>query len=178
MTATLRPLPLAIGLGATIVGVGLAAVGAAVVPSNTRNLLLVAVAVVAGGVALLGLLVHSLEGDERPGLPDTDSRAATVPGDAVDDALAAGQDSTAIRDRVATVAVSVLERRGLTRSAAEQQLADGSWTGDPRAAALLSPDDVGPSLRARIEGWLSGVRPFHRWVGAATTELLDREDER
>ncbi|MFC7075147.1 DUF7269 family protein [Haloarcula halophila] len=174
----LRPVPLAIGLGATVIAVGLGAVGVAVVPDDARNLLLIAVAVVAGSFALLALLVHSLEGDERPGLPDTDSRTATVPGDEVDAALSAGRDGKAIRDRLQSVALSVLERRGLTRSAAEQQLAEGTWTDDPRAAAVLSRDEIRPSLRARIEGLLSGVRPFHRWIGAATTELLAREEER
>ncbi|MFC6975061.1 hypothetical protein ACFQL1_10935 [Halomicroarcula sp. GCM10025709] len=178
MSDGLRPVPLAVGLGATVLAVGLGAVGVAVVPDDARNLLLIAVAVVAGSFALLALLVHSLEGDERPRLPDTDSRTATIPGDEVDTALSAGRDGKAIRDRLQSVALSVLERRGLTRSAAEQQLAEGTWTEDGRAAAVLSRGEIRPSLRARIEGWLSGVRPFHRWVGAVTTELLAREDDR
>lgn len=174
MTA-LRPVPLAVGLGATVLGLGLAAAGVTLVPDSSRGLLLAAVAVVAAAVAILALLIHGLEGDERPRLPDTDSRTATVPGDEVDAALSAGRDSRAIRERVRTVGVAVLERRGLTRENAQRQLDDGSWTDEPRAAALLSAAEPVPSLRARLEGLLSGVSPFHRWVGVATTELLDRD---
>ncbi len=77
---TLRRVPLALGLVATAIGLGLAALGAPLLPSGAvSDLPILAVAVFAGGVALLALLVRSLDSDRGVALPDTDSRTSRSP---------------------------------------------------------------------------------------------------
>ena len=174
---TLRRAPLALGLAATAIGVGLAALGAPLLPAGAvSDLPILAAAVFAGGVALLALLVRSLDGERGVALPDTDSQYVTVPGDDIDEALRAGAGQEAIRRRVEGVAVTVLERDGLSPDEATDALRSGAWTDSEPARELF--DGTPTSLRARLSGWLSGVAPFQRRVAHATAELRRRDEER
>jgi len=172
---TLRTVPLAVGLGATALGLGLAVVGAPLLPGGAVSTLpLLAVAVFAVAVAVLALLVRSLDGERGPRLPDTDSQFVSVPGDAVDDALAAGEGREAIRRRTEAVAVAALEREGLSPSEASDALGAGTWTDTAGARELFDGTPI--TLRDRLSGWLSGTRPFRRRVALTTAELLRRTE--
>jgi len=174
---TLRRVPLALGLVATAIGVSLAALGAPLLPAGAvSDLPILAVAVFAGGVALLALLVRSLDSDRGVALPDTDSQYVTVPGDDVDEALGAGAGQEAIRQRVEGVGVTVLQRDGLSPEAAKTALRSGTWTDREQARKLFDGTPI--SLRARLSGWLSGVHPLQRRVAHATAELRQRDEER
>ncbi|MFB6222671.1 MAG: hypothetical protein ABEH86_03230 [Haloarcula sp.] len=172
-----RPVPLAVGLVATAAGFVLAAIGAPLLPSGAvSDLPVLAVAVFAGGVAILALLVRSLDRERGLRLPDTDSQYVTVPGDNVDEALQAGTGQEAIRRRVEGVAVTVLEREGLSPDDAKAALRSGAWTDSEPARELF--DGTSVSLRARLSGWLSGVTPLQQRVAHATAELRQRDEER
>ncbi|MDS0220170.1 hypothetical protein NDI54_02270 [Haloarcula sp. S1AR25-5A] len=174
---TLRRVPLALGLVATALGMALAVVGAPLLPAGAvSDLPILAVAVFAGGVAVLALLVRSLDGERGVALPDTDSQYVTVPGDDIDEALAAGAGQEAIRRRVEGVAVTVLQRDGLSPDEAKDALRSGVWTDRKPARELFDGTPI--SLRARLSGWLSGVHPFQRRVAHATAELRQRDEER
>ncbi|EMA34177.1 DUF7269 family protein [Haloarcula japonica] len=174
---TLRRVPLALGLVATAIGVGLAAIGAPLLPAGAvSDLPILAAAVFAGGVALLALLVRSLDSDRGMALPDTDSQYVTVPGDDIDEALSAGAGQEAIRKRVEGVAVTVLQRNGLSPDEATDALRSGAWADREPARELFDGTPI--SLRARLSGWLSGIHPFQRRVAHATAELRRRDEER
>lgn len=174
---TLRSVPLALGLVATAIGGALAVMGAPLLPAGAvSDLPALAVAVFAVGVAVLALLVRSLDGERGVALPDTDSQHVSVPGDDVDEALRAGAGREAIRRRVEESAVTVLQREGLSPDEATAALRAGGWTDNESARALF--DGTGISLRAQLSGWLSGTHPFQRRVAHVTAELRRRDEER
>lgn len=174
---TLRSVPLALGLVATAIGGVLAVLGAPLLPAGAvSDLPILAVAVFAVGVAILALLVRSLDGARGVALPDTDSQYVSVPGDDVDEALRAGAGQEDIRRRVEASAVTVLQREGLSPEEAKQALRAGAWTDREPARALFDGTPI--SLRAKLSGWLSGTSPFQRRVAHATAELRRRDEER
>ncbi|WP_135825238.1 DUF7269 family protein [Halorussus ruber] len=78
------------------------------------------------------------------------------------------------RKRIREIAVSVVAAdENVSEEAAAERIADGSWTDDPRAAALVGGHHLAP-LRTRIRDWASGER-FERWATRALAEIEARE---
>lgn len=150
--------------------------------------------VVAGTALLAGLwrarqwLGHEPD-DHRPG--DREERTpGAAPGGEFDRRLGrvpavqtTGRNSlqAALRDALRETAVDVLTHfQGYERSAAEDALDAGTWTGDRFAAELFtSSDGTGDSVRESISGSVTGYGPFHRRAirAAGEIERLTRGDE-
>lgn len=82
-----------------------------------------------------------------------------------------------VRETLEEAAVTAVARsEGISRAAAAERVADGSWTDSPRAAVLLGDAGVATvPLRHRIVDWLYG-NPFERRVNAAVVEIAARAD--
>lgn len=175
---SLRRVPVVVGALSLAAGVVVAIAGAPSLPAWARTLPFV-LAVVAGGVvAALGLLVRSAEGPETEPLPDPSEGAnARVPGAAVDRTLAgvSWRESTeraALADRVERVAVATLTAEtGCSPATAREQIADGSWTDDDRAAALLADGRSSPGLDDHLLALVTGETPFQRDAARAVAAL-------
>jgi hypothetical protein len=78
------------------------------------------------------------------------------------------------RQRIRRIAISVVAAdENVSEAAAAERIADGTWTDDPRAAALVGGHHLAP-LRTRIRDWASGER-FERWATHALAEIEARE---
>ena len=83
-----------------------------------------------------------------------------------------------VRERLTAAVVYVLaETEGCSESAARQQVARGTWTDDPVAAAFLADDgEVLLPLRTRLEEWLQGEQ-FARHARAVVEALSERSSQ-
>lgn len=138
-------LPAAAGLATTEVETAAGAIGALAV----FQALLAAVRLHRGGDA------------DEPAFPDDEpgsDREVDAPGVGLDGLLDEyhrldPETREAVRARVRQAAVDTLHEEGYGRAAAEAALADGSWTGDVRAAAYLG--DVRVPWQRRLREWLA-----------------------
>lgn len=173
----IRPLPLAAGLGALSVGLGLAASGLVAGPVLRAGFLLAAVAAAAGGA--VSLVVRSLEGPTDRSLGHDPNRPGVErPGEGIDRRLAAAADGDVrareeLTDRLEDAAVAVLARRaGIDRERARERLRAGEWTDDHEAAALFAAEGPHrPSLTDRVRRALGGESSFRRRFERATEAL-------
>lgn len=145
-----------IGLAVAALGIVLVFVPGLATPLTTSDIVVVALGLVALGVALRALV----EGfTERPGSIQTPSPEyrgdVRIPGTSFDQSLAALDPD--LRDRLEATCVTMLERfSGVTPDEASDRLAAGTWTDDEDAAAFFAAD-----VHAG-EGWLP------RWLGEPT----------
>ncbi|WP_276302523.1 DUF7269 family protein [Halorussus lipolyticus] len=78
------------------------------------------------------------------------------------------------RKRIREVAIAVVSAdENVSEETAARRISDGTWTDDPRAAALLGGRHLAP-LRTRIRDWASGER-FERWATHALDAIEARE---
>lgn len=171
---------LAVGLAAVVAGVVLT-VRPGLVTFDWATLATLGVWVAAlVGVAFAAL--ERFESDDAPpgALPRVGERPDYgVPGDDLAAAVAdagAGQrdaaDRDRVRDRLRVAAVDALERfAGDSPEVAERRVAEGSWTGDPDAAALLAESDD-----SRHEGVEPEFDRRAERAAAAVARLRDRTD--
>lgn len=172
----IRRVPLALGVAALVAGLalGVAGLGGGVL---TRGGFAFA-ALAAGVVALLSLLVRSVDGPETTRLgPPPERPGVRRPGDDVDRKLAAADRGSRaarddLRERAMAATVDAVARRfDCSREAARERVRAGEWTDDPAAAALFARADSGPSLRDRVRVILGGESTFRQRFAGATRAL-------
>lgn len=164
------------------VGVATVAAGVAVllVPGLAESVGLSSTDAVVTALAVLalvqgiGAVASRVRGRRRAAsLPEVEKRLpAPVPGDEFDAELAAlpgrGPEErdrvrASTRERLESVAVRVLARRGLDESTARRHLRAGTWTADePAAAFFLPPAERELALGARIRTALGAEHAFQR----------------
>lgn len=85
-----------------------------------------------------------------------------------------------VRAPVRETYLLAMEAGGVDRSAAERDLETGTWTDDPVAAAVLSPEVSLPSrgLRRRIVDWLFPGQAVHRMVHRTVDAVASAADDR
>lgn len=109
------------------------------------------VGIVAVAFAAVVLLVVAASGVDEAELPVVESiESAPHPGQAIDRSVAGRGGIPADRvERLTEAAVQTLVRAGhCSRTTAERQVAEGTWTSDRAAAALLSADEVATDRRS------------------------------
>lgn len=174
-------------LGGIAIAVGAIATGLSGDPLPTKWLqdvaMLVATILIAG-VAVVGLLVRSLEtGDDRGLTDDGFGPDTRTPGDAVDERLADSGGHSAgtradLRDRFESAAVASLVReRGWSPVQARERLESGAWTDDEEAAAFFAGEETDRSLREWLQALLSGESSFAKRAHRATAALFGQEEE-
>jgi hypothetical protein len=141
---------IAVAVGVALVCWGLAA---AIAPALASGVSLASGLLgVVAALALLGggAAIHARLGVDKTDidLPTPEStRAQPTPGREFDDDIAAlapsgrmggANERRAVRDRLDELAVAVLVREGDSEQAAREQLAEGTWTDDPYAAAFFA----------------------------------------
>jgi hypothetical protein len=186
-----RPVALAAAVGAAIVGLTMAFVpslGAAVATPDVVTTAVGALAIVAGVVRANAWLGHDSEetvpAERERGVPNA------VPGDDTDRLLrtapaigsnARDQRLVHLREDLRETAVDVLVAyRGYEREAAEDAVADGTWTDDRYAAEFFgTPQGSGDSIRESLAGSVYGENPFAKRArhAAAAIESMTRGDE-
>ena len=106
---------------------------------------------------------------------------AAVLSEACDRARSAGTVEAgheAVRPVLRRALVDALVLRDGDRAAVEQSLAEGHWTDDRTAAAVVDPAVEPPalSLRERIEAWLFPERVVRRQLQVAVQEIAEAAD--
>jgi hypothetical protein len=181
-------------LGVVLVAVGLVAV---FVPGFARGFgTSPKLLTVVGGIALLGAVAAvsaRLRTDDAEGERPTPERKQShpTPGDEFDEQLASltprgrrqgAGERRAVRDRLDTVAVSVLVRDGVSEAVARERLAEGTWTDDPYAAAFFAEERATDApLEERLRAAFSSepnMRKRARHAVSALTRIADRERKR
>jgi len=113
--------------------------------------------------------------DPPEGTPKTDPISGTALSDVVEAAASEAREETVeaglatVRGPLRETLVAALERGGWDRARIESALADGSWTDDPVAAAIVDETVVPPErpLRRRVWAWLfPGKAVRHRTARA------------
>lgn len=144
--------------------------------------------VTAGLLALVGVSTRLRTGRRRTAPPDP-GPSPTHPGQDLEEALDAvrhGQhvdtaaEREAVFDRLAGVAIQVLERRsGVDADEARRLLGSGEWTDDPEAAAFFEagPEDEAPLVERLRESFSDDAR-FARRANRAAAVLDEMEAER
>ncbi len=145
----------------------------------------------AGGVLAIWSLKDGVVNEQEKGIwqPRTEPEKAhfneqRTSGSDVDDGLRLsenlGLESRERRSRRATArrhvrraTIETLCSEGNTKLEATEQLEDGSWTEDPRAAAFLGASNTSIPLRTRISDWARG-ETFDRRAEQAISELRTR----
>ncbi|ELY83348.1 DUF7269 family protein [Natrinema pallidum] len=84
-----------------------------------------------------------------------------------------------VRSPLRTALLDALEQGGRPRSAAEEALADGNWTGDRVVASVLAPEIEPPPrpLRERVRAWLYPERVVRRRARRATNAVAEAADD-
>lgn len=84
-----------------------------------------------------------------------------------------------VRDPLRDAYLEAVQAGGVDLETAERELAAGSWTNDPQAAAVLSPEVSLPrrSLRGRIADWLYPGRAAGRMARRAADAVARAGDE-
>ncbi|WP_254768733.1 DUF58 domain-containing protein [Salinilacihabitans rarus] len=169
---TRRPVPLALGVAAFVLGIVHLAGYASLNFADSTLILVGLTAIVAGSSAALGRRGVR----ERAETPDPERRGrAPTPGTSLSAAVeqfdpgSAGFSATSrrITDGLRAAAVAVLTRfEGLSDEEAHRRVEEGTWTSDERAAAFLSPDvEASPRpLRYRIAAALDRSTAFRLGV--------------
>jgi hypothetical protein len=173
-----RPVSLAVGVTATAAGLLLALAGGVSVPVS-RPIALVAITLVAGGVAVAMLLVRSVQGPSTDALRDPSERPGVRrPGDEIDRNLAQMsvrqlRARTDVLERVETTATALLARRlGCSREQARKYLEAGEWTDDPEVRDFFAEGLDDESLGERLRALVTGESSVYREVGRVTTEIV------
>lgn len=98
--------------------------------------------------------------------------AAARNADAVEEGL------SEVRPALRAVLTDVLRRDGLSETEVETALAEGTWTDDREAAAVLDPavDPPARTLRERFYVWLYPERIVRRQAGLAVRAIAERAD--
>ena len=103
---------------------------------------------------------HRTTGDDIDSVFDDDA----------EDGRDLGTRRTAARGRIRETAIAVIAAaENCNHADAARRIDDGSWTGDPRAAAFLGGARHAP-LRIRIRDWASG-EGYERWATHAVAEI-------
>lgn len=172
-----RSVALAAGVAAFVLAVA-AMVGVAALSVQRVVVAFVGVAALLQAVRVARRRRGTLDRAEMPN-PDRRVRVGT-PGESVEDAL---DEFTAVTDRQADqptrfqralhrATVAVLARYGgLSEVEADRQVADGSWTDDPDAAAFLADRDRRRGIGERLRAAAGGESGFDRGVRRVVDEL-------
>ncbi len=115
---------------------------------------------------------HPLSGEGLADAIEAAGRAARESG-SVEDGLAE------VRPALRSALVAALVRGGSDRAAVERALADGSWTDDRAAAAVLDDGVIPPDrpLRRRVDAWLFPERAVVRRTGRAVQAVAEAADD-
>ena len=179
---------LLVAVGVVVFGVSLfelARPGASPLPAN-QALLPVLAAVV---LVYVSVVLNDIR--QQPDLVETPDVELATPPDApehdVEQTAAGfppvagldGEERGTVRGMLRNAAVGVLTRyRGLDPGQARQQVLDGGWTDDQRAADWLAETDPGSSLRRRLRRLLSsGSRTERARVADAVADVADVETD-
>ncbi|WP_256684583.1 DUF7269 family protein [Halococcus qingdaonensis] len=186
-----RSLAVAVGVALVLWGLAVASVPefAGGVTLTTELLGAVAVVALAGGAVAVRSRLQSDRAERNLATPESADEFST-PGEEFDEELAAlapngrmrgASERRAIRDRLDELALRVLIRQGISEQAAREQLAEGTWTDDPYAAAFFAEaraSDV--PLEERLRAAFSGEpseRRRARHAADALAAIASRERE-
>ncbi|EMA54023.1 DUF7269 family protein [Halococcus thailandensis] len=186
-----RSLAIAVGVALVLWGLAVASVPGFVggVTLTTELLGAVAVVALAGGAVAIRSRLRAEETESDLPTPESAGEFST-PGEEFDEKVAAlapgrrmrgASERRTISDRLDALAVRVLVRQGASEQAAREQLAEGTWTDDPYAAAffaeaLASDIPLEERLRAAFSGEPSERRRARHAADALAT-IASRERE-
>jgi hypothetical protein len=184
-----RSLAIVVGVALVLWGLAVASVPgfAGGVTLTTELLGAVAIVALVGGAAAVRSRFRTEETESDLPTPESAGEFST-PGEGFDDDVAAlapggrmrgASQRRTIRDRLDELALRVLIRQGVNEQAAREQLAEGTWTDDPYAAAFFAEahaSDV--PLEERLRAAFSGEpseRRRARHAADALAAIANRE---
>lgn len=176
----MRRLLTAFGVALAVFGIVATFVPSAVPPLSPGRFFLVLIGLLA---LVQGLRQVGQRRDTDPVQAETDDPETTqdlpVPGAEFDEKLVALytgntlDNKAEIRDRLHEAAVATVKHReGITREAAEERIADGTWTDDRVAAAFFTgsvPSDVPLTTRIRL---VATLKPKFRMRARRAAEAI------